>query len=82
MNALLEREIRSTDVFAFLPQHKNSLAELLNSMYGSMGRKNGWNVAVLGKKEHVLITVTHKQKISVNAAMAGKTPKDFQYNLG
>lgn len=34
------------------------------------------------QKEHVLITVTHKQKISVNAAMAGKTPKDFQYNSG
>lgn len=60
------------NVFVFLPQHKSSLADLLNSTYGSVRKKKiGWNKAVLGKRQcsdhHHL-----RRKCSVNAAKNGQ----------
>lgn len=59
MKALLYREVTHTDLFVFLLQHESSLGELLNSIYGSIMKKNGWNEVALGKKN--LISVVYME---------------------
>lgn len=81
MNALLEREIRPTNVFVFLPQHKNSLAELLNSMHGSMQRKNGWNPAVVGKRKRFDCHYLQRKSLWMQPWQA-KPPKIFSMTPG
>jgi len=65
-----------TDVFVLLFQHKSSLADLLNSLDGSIEGKNGWDKAVLGKQKcfdyHCM-----PQKLSVNTERTGKITQRF-----
>lgn len=47
------------NVFVFLPQHKSSLADLLNSTYGSVRKKkNRLEQSSTGEKTSVLIAIT------------------------
>lgn len=64
MNDLLEKEVRPTDVLVFLPQHKNSLPELLNSMYGMDQWEGKMSVAQqYWENENVLIVITCKEDL-------------------